>query len=133
VLVLLLPSEDWFVLGMDCSSKDGDVPINLNIMVDVKEWTTEVCVSVVAFRESAKMLDFCVNFLIERGLKKATFYLRGNCFAGQNRRFWRKVQNCHEVIFGLSHLRRGQNLFQVANFWQLRAQKSVYPGNSNPF
>ena len=103
MLVLLLPSEDWFVLGMDCSSKDGDVPIKLNIMADVKE----LCVSSVA---SAKMLDFCVNFLIERGLKKA-------------RLFWRKVQNCHEVIFGLSHLWRGQNLFQVANFWQLRAQK----------
>ena len=60
MLVLLLPSEDWFVLGMDCSSKDGDVPIKLNVMVDVKEWTTEVhCVSVVAFRERQDVGFLC--------------------------------------------------------------------------
>jgi len=57
------------------------------------------------------------------GIEESYFLSTWELFAGQNRRFWRKVQNCHEVIFGLSHLRRGQNLFQVANFWQLRAEK----------
>jgi hypothetical protein len=31
----------------------------LNVMVDIKEWTTEVCVSVVAFRERQDVGFLC--------------------------------------------------------------------------
>ena len=55
----------------------------LNVMVDIKEWTTEVCVSVVAFRERQDVGFLCEIFDRE-GMEESYFLSTWELFCRSN-------------------------------------------------